>query len=174
MSSSDGLGDREVFAVHNARLSTASYFCRSVEHVVGILVLRFLERRRLLLVNALWYGAWSHVSVNAIFEYHGNCKLTLENILVLLVDVFEDLRGQTEVLSYDRLGGVLDPLVQEESRVFREITTVEDQQELGSVLAQALKGVRVAGWEVPKIAFLQVVNERATLGIECRNADLAF
>lgn len=44
-----------------------------------------------------------------------NDSPTLENVLVLLVDVLENLRRQTEVLCYNSLGCVLDPLVQEES-----------------------------------------------------------
>lgn len=49
---------------------------------------------------------------------------------------------------------MLDPLVQEESRILRKVATVKYQQELGSVLTQALEGVRVARWEVPQVAFL--------------------
>lgn len=54
----DRFGDGEVLAVHNARLATAAFVGWSVEHVVGVLVLRLLERRRLLLVNALGDRAW--------------------------------------------------------------------------------------------------------------------
>ena len=75
------------------------------------------------------------------------------------MDVLEDLRRQTEVLCYNSLGCVLDPLVQEESRIFRKVAAVKYQQEFGSVLAQALEGVWVPRWEVPQIAFLQVVDE---------------
>lgn len=39
MSSSDRLGNREVLAVHNARLTAAAFVRWSVEHVVGVLVL---------------------------------------------------------------------------------------------------------------------------------------
>jgi hypothetical protein len=83
----------------------------------------------------------------------------LENVLVLLVDVLEDLRRQTEVLCHNGLGCVLNPLVQKECRILGTVATVKDQQELGSVLAQALEGVRVARWEIPQIALLQVVDE---------------
>jgi len=53
MTGSDRLGDREVLAVHNARLAAATLVRWGIEHVVGVLVLRLLERRRLLLINAL-------------------------------------------------------------------------------------------------------------------------
>jgi hypothetical protein len=58
MASRDGLGDREVLAIHDARLATAAFVCRRVEHVVCVLVLGLLERRRRLFLNALGYGAW--------------------------------------------------------------------------------------------------------------------
>jgi len=54
----DRLGDREVLAVHNTRFAAAALVRWGVEHVVGVLVLRLLERRRLLLVNALRDRAW--------------------------------------------------------------------------------------------------------------------
>ena len=50
---SDCLGDGEVLAVHDARFTAATFIGRSVKHVMGVLVLRLLERRRLLLINAL-------------------------------------------------------------------------------------------------------------------------
>jgi hypothetical protein len=53
VTSSDRLGDGEVLAVHNARFTAAALVRRGIEHVVGVLVLRLLERGRLLLVNAL-------------------------------------------------------------------------------------------------------------------------
>lgn len=90
------------------------------------------------------------------------------------MDVLEDLRRQTEVLCYNSLGCVLDPLVQEESRIFRKVAAVKYQQEFGSILAQALEGVWVARWEVPQIALLQVVDEGTTIGVESCYADLAF
>jgi len=90
------------------------------------------------------------------------------------MDVLEDLRRETEVLCYHRLGCVLDPLVQEESRILRKVATVKDQEELGAVLAQALKGVRVARWEVPQIALLQVVDERTAFSVESCYADLTW
>jgi hypothetical protein len=57
MTGSDRLGDREVLAVHNARLAAAAFVGWGVQHVVGILVLGLLKRRRLLLVNALGHRA---------------------------------------------------------------------------------------------------------------------
>ena len=83
----------------------------------------------------------------------------MENVLVLLVDVLENLRRQTEVLCYDGLGCVLDPLVQEESRILRKVAAVKYQEEFGSVLAQALERVWVARWEIPQIALFQIVDE---------------
>jgi hypothetical protein len=75
------------------------------------------------------------VSAHYFTGIAGLSRLTSENVLVLLVDVFEDLRWQAEVLCHHRFGRVLDPFVQKEGAVLGEITTVEDQQELGSVLA---------------------------------------
>ena len=49
----DRFGDGEVLAVHNARLAAATFVRWGVEHVVGVLVLRLLECRRFLLVDAL-------------------------------------------------------------------------------------------------------------------------
>jgi hypothetical protein len=80
------------------------------------------------------------------------------------MDVLEDLRRQTEVLCYDGLG----------CRILGKVAAVEDQQEFGSVLAQALEGVRVAGWEIPEIALLQVIDEGTTVSVERGNANLAF
>ena len=88
------------------------------------------------------------------FTQRAHPRPTLENVLVLLVNVLEDLRRQTEVLCYNGFGCVLDPLVQKESRIFRKVAAVKDQQELGAVLAQALERVRVARWEVPQITLL--------------------
>jgi len=53
MTSSDRLGDREVLAVHDARFAATTFVGRSVKHVVSVLVLRLLKRRRFLLINAL-------------------------------------------------------------------------------------------------------------------------
>lgn len=58
MTGSDRLGNGEVLAVHNAGFATAAFVGWSVEHVVGVLVLRLLERRRLLLIDTLGDGAW--------------------------------------------------------------------------------------------------------------------
>lgn len=54
---SNRLGDGEVFAVHNTRFAAAALIRWGVKHVVGVLVLRLLERRRLLLIDALGDGA---------------------------------------------------------------------------------------------------------------------
>lgn len=53
----DRLGDGEVLAVHNTRFAAAALVGWGVEHVVGVLVLRLLERGRLFLINALGDGA---------------------------------------------------------------------------------------------------------------------
>ena len=108
------------------------------------------------------------------FAIRADPRPTLENVLVLLVDVLENLRRQTEVLCYNSLGCVLDPLVQQESRIFRKVAAVKHQEELGPILAQALEGVRVAGGEIPQVAFLQIVDEGATISVKRCDADLAF
>ena len=108
------------------------------------------------------------------FAIRADPRPTLENVLVLLVDVLENLRRQTEVLCYNSLGCVLDPLVQQESRIFRKVAAVKHQEEFGSILAQALEGVRVAGREIPQVAFLQIVDEGATISVKRCDADLAF
>jgi hypothetical protein len=58
MASRDGLRDREVLAIHDARLATTAFFRGRVEHVVRVLVLGLLERRRRLFLDALGYRAW--------------------------------------------------------------------------------------------------------------------
>jgi hypothetical protein len=98
----------------------------------------------------------------------------LEDVLVLLVDVLKDLWRQAEVLCYNGLGCMLNPLVQEESRILGKVTTVKDQQEFGSVFTQALERVWVARWEVPQISLLQVIDERTTISVQRCNTDLAF
>ena len=108
------------------------------------------------------------------FAIRADPRPTLENVLVLLVDVLENLRRQTEVLCYNSLGRMLDPLVQQESGILRKVAAVKHQKEFGSVLAQALEGVRVAGWEIPQVAFLQIVDEGATVCVKRCDADLAF
>ena len=54
VTSRDRLGDREVLAVHDARLATATFVRGRIEHVVCVLVLGLLERRRCLFLDALW------------------------------------------------------------------------------------------------------------------------
>ena len=77
-------------------------------------------------------------------DYQTATRLTLENVLVFLVDVLENLRRQAEVFCYHRFGGMLDPFIQQKRAVLREVTAVEDQQKLGSILTQPLEGMRVA------------------------------
>lgn len=115
-----------------------------------------------------------HVSADKSTAITAASRPTLENVLVLLMDVLEDLRRETEVLCYNSLGCVLDPLVQEESRIFGEVATVKHQQELGSILAQALEGVWVTRWEVPQVSLLQVVDEGTAVSVQRRNANLAL
>lgn len=69
VTSSNGLGDGEVLAVHNARLTAAALVGGSIEHVMGVLVLGLFERRWLLLVDALGYRAWKIVSANASIAF---------------------------------------------------------------------------------------------------------
>ena len=57
VTSSDRLRDGEVLAVHDTRFAAATLVGWGVKHVVGVLVLRLLERRRLLLIDALGDGA---------------------------------------------------------------------------------------------------------------------
>lgn len=57
VASGDRFGDREVLAVHNARLAAAAFVGWGVEHMVGVLVLRLFKCRRLLLIDALGNGA---------------------------------------------------------------------------------------------------------------------
>jgi len=78
--------------------------------VVRVLMLRALERGRLLLVNAVRDGAWERAS--AIRLQATRVLLTFKDVLVLFVNVFEHLRGQAEVFRNDRLRSVFDPLVQ--------------------------------------------------------------
>lgn len=73
----------------------------------------------------------------------------MENVLVLLMDVLEYLGRETEVLSYHGLGCVLDPFVEKESRILGKVAAVENEQELCSILTQALERVWVTRWEVP-------------------------
>lgn len=114
MASRNRLGDWEVFAVNNTRLAATAFICGSVKHVVGVLVFGLLERWRLLLVNALRYGAWEVCVSRPISQALPDClpRPTLENVLVLLVDVLKNLRRQAEVLCHDRFRCVLDPFVQ--------------------------------------------------------------
>jgi hypothetical protein len=98
---------------------------------------------------------------------------TLEDVLILLMDVLEDLGRETEVLCHNGLGRVLNPLVQQECRILGEVATVKHQQELGSILAQTLEGVWVARREIPQITLLQVINEGTAISVERRDADLA-
>lgn len=61
--------------------------------------------------------------------------LTLEDVLVLLLDLRKDLWRQSEVLCDNRLGRVLNPLVQQERRILREAAAIEDQEKLSAVVA---------------------------------------
>lgn len=86
-------------------------------------------------------------------------SLTLENVLVLLLDLGKDLRRQTEVLRNNCFRGVLNPLIQQKCRILREATAVEDEKKLGAILAEPLQRVRVSRWEVPQITSFEVVDE---------------
>lgn len=61
MSSCNRLGNGEVLAVNYARFSAAALLGWSVEHVVSVLMLRLLERPRLLLVDAVGDRAWDYI-----------------------------------------------------------------------------------------------------------------
>jgi hypothetical protein len=89
------------------------------------------------------------------------------------MNVLKDLGRETEVLCHNGLGCVLDPLVQEESRVLGEVATVKHQQELGSILTQTLERVWVTRREIPQITLLQVIDEGTAIGVEGCDADLA-
>jgi len=106
----DSLGDRKVLAIHYTSLTATSHLWWCVKHVVRVLMLRALERGRLLLVNAVRDGAWERAS--AIRLQATRVLLTFKDVLVLFVNVFEHLRGQAEVFRNDRLRSVFDPLVQ--------------------------------------------------------------
>lgn len=64
MTSSDRLGNWEVLAVNDARFTATSLLRWSFKHVVGVLVLRFLECGWLFLIDAFRYRTWNHVSQN--------------------------------------------------------------------------------------------------------------
>ena len=57
----------------------------------------------------------------------GSVKVTLEDVLVLLVDVLKDLRGQAEVLRDHSLGCMLEPFAQQEGGVFGETAVIEHE-----------------------------------------------
>jgi hypothetical protein len=67
----------EVLAVHDARLATASFVRRRIEHVVCVLVLGLLERRRRLFLDALGYGAWG---VCVSWPSHKYCQTVETNL----------------------------------------------------------------------------------------------
>lgn len=80
----------------------------------------------------------------------------------------------TEVLGENRLWRAADPVGEQEGGVFREVAVVEDEEKLGAIGAQTLQRVRVAGWKVPQVALLKIIDEATALSIECGDADLAF
>ena len=171
MTGRDGFGDRKVLAVHYTGFTATSHLWWRIKHVVRVLMLRALERGRLFLVNAIRDGSWERTL--AISSQATSVRLTLKDILVLFVNVLEHLRRQAEVLRNDRLRSVLDPLVQQKGRVFGEVAVIEDEEELRTILAQALERVRMTGGKVPQVALLEVVDERAAIGVQSRDANLA-
>lgn len=98
-----------------------------------------------------------------IFQSSRSC--TLEDILFLLRERIEDLWRDSEILREDGLGCTSHIVCQEESRVFREVSVIEYEQEFYSLLACSylsasawlqltLNSVRVASGEIPQISFL--------------------
>ena len=53
------------------------------------------------------------------------------------------------------------------------MTVIENEEKLCTVLTQALKRVRMAGGKVPQVAFLEIVDERAAIGVKSGDANLA-
>lgn len=66
-----------------------------------------------------------------------------------------------------------EPVRQDKGAFFREAAVVEDEQELGAILAQALQAVRHTAGEIPKVALLQVIHEVAALVVKRGDADPA-
>lgn len=79
-----------------------------------------------------------------------------------------------EVLRKHRLGRARNPIGEQECRVLGEVAVVEDEEELGAIGTEALQRVRVARWEVPEVALLEVIDKATTLGVERSDADLAL
>lgn len=99
---------------------------------------------------------------------------TLKDVFVLLANLSEDLRRQTEVLSDNSFGRVLNPFIQQERRILGEATAVENQEEFGSVLTKTLQRVGVTRREIPKIARFKIIDEGSAISVQGRDPNLAY
>lgn len=66
-----------------------------------------------------------------------------------------------------------EPVRQDERALFGKVSIVKDEQELGTILTQALQTVWHTAGEVPQVTLLQVVDEVAALVVEGSDAHLA-
>jgi hypothetical protein len=156
--SSHGLGDGEVARVSYAHLATGRVDRLLSKHLVAELQLRLLVA----------FGVFGNFLINRVGA------LSLENVLLRVGRGAEDFWVDPEVLSEHGFGRVCNPVGEQEGGVLGEVAVVEDEEEFGTVRAQALQRVGVARWEVPQVALLKVIDKATALGVERGDADLAF
>ena len=90
---------------------------------------------------------------------------------LVLGEAVEGRLGEAEVLRQERLGGVADPVGDAERAELGEVAVVEDQDEVGRLVAQAFEHVAVAAGEVPDVARLEVVGLGVPLRVDDRRPD---
>src|SRR5208337_3233839 len=65
--------------------------------------------------------------------------------------------GQAEVLREEMFGRVADPVGDAECAKFREVSVVEDEDEMSRLVPETLEHVAVAAGEIPDVAGLEIV-----------------
>ncbi len=85
------------------------------------------------------------------------------------VERLEGVLGHSEVLGHHLARRVDQPVAEERRVLLVERALVEDEQELASVRPEALDGMRQALRKIPKVARLDVGNERLALVVEGRD-----
>lgn len=66
------------------------------------------------------------------------------------------------------------PVRQQECRLFRKMSIVENEQKFSTIRTETLKRVRMASREVPKVSLLNVVDKATAFSVECSDSDFAF
>ena len=99
--------------------------------------------------------------------------LALEDVEVVQRDILEGVGRQAEIERQHLRRRVREPLVEEQRVVFGRLAVVEAEDEFAAVLADALQRMRHARREIPQAALGHVLDVRAALAVDRRDAHRA-